>query len=393
MEHLCVRSPHAHQPGNPPPARPPDGQRPAPHRVDELDAAVDARDAGALLWRRDRYGRQRIPWRSRRRANPDAVVSGPQRRFLARRSAAHLPAGADGPGLRLPGGQRRVAAGQSRLAAELDAPPDLGAARLSGVRPWWPALPLSRQSEGTVLSARVRRPDTAVRGQPVASCAAGRTRPGRVPQPGTDRAGEPQSVSPDRRATLSADAAGTRLLLVPAGDRGCRATLARQPARTHARPHHTRDPRRMAAAARWQSTARPREDRAASVRGRATLVRPQGPAHRGAAHRARAGLRPERREAALCGIAPGAFRSRGCAILAAARGGMGRRERAERRTAAAVHAGPRTQGGAHGLAGRCHGHGALRAPGAAGDAQGRHRRRRQVALLRYPGDDRAATAR
>ena len=62
------------------------GARPPPHRADEPPAAVDARHAGDLLRRRDRHGRQRLSRRPQRRAHADAVVAGPQRRVLARRS-------------------------------------------------------------------------------------------------------------------------------------------------------------------------------------------------------------------------------------------------------------------------------------------------------------------
>ena len=52
--------------------------------------------AGPLLRRRDRDGRQHLPRRPRRRAHADAVDGRPQRRLLARRLRAALPAAADG---------------------------------------------------------------------------------------------------------------------------------------------------------------------------------------------------------------------------------------------------------------------------------------------------------
>ena len=52
--------------------------------------------ARPLLRRRDRHGRQRLPRRPRRRAHADAVDGRPQRRLLARRLRAALPAAADG---------------------------------------------------------------------------------------------------------------------------------------------------------------------------------------------------------------------------------------------------------------------------------------------------------
>ena len=76
---------------------------------------------GPLLRRRDRDGRQRLPRRPRRRAHADAVDRRPQRRLLARRLRPALRAAADGPGLRLPGGQRRGPAAHADLAAALAA--------------------------------------------------------------------------------------------------------------------------------------------------------------------------------------------------------------------------------------------------------------------------------
>ena len=74
---------------------------------------------GPLLRRRDRDGRQHLPRRPRRRAHADAVDGRPQRRLLARRLRAALPAAADGPGLRLPGAStsRRSCARRRRCCA------------------------------------------------------------------------------------------------------------------------------------------------------------------------------------------------------------------------------------------------------------------------------------
>ena len=82
-------------------------------------AVLVSRHADHLLRRRDRHGRQHLSRRPQRRAHADAMDVGPQRRLLALRSGAALPAGDHGPGLRLPGGQRRGAAAQSLLAAQL----------------------------------------------------------------------------------------------------------------------------------------------------------------------------------------------------------------------------------------------------------------------------------
>ena len=77
---------------------------------------------GPLLRGRDRDGRQHLPRRPRRRAHADAVDVRPQRRLLARRLRAALPAAADGSRLRLPGGEHRGAAAHADLAAALDPP-------------------------------------------------------------------------------------------------------------------------------------------------------------------------------------------------------------------------------------------------------------------------------
>ncbi len=98
-------------------------------------AAVDARHADPLLRRRDRHGRQHLPRRPQRRAHADAVAAGAQRRLLARRSAAALPAADHGSDLRLRGGQRRGAAARAGVAAQLDAPHAGGAQGVPRVRP------------------------------------------------------------------------------------------------------------------------------------------------------------------------------------------------------------------------------------------------------------------
>ena len=66
-----------------------------------------------------------------------------------------------------------------------------------------------------------------VRRQPRARGAAGRARPRALQGPRAGRAARPHAVSADRRAALPADAAGARLLLVPARDRRAGAGLAR----------------------------------------------------------------------------------------------------------------------------------------------------------------------
>ena len=104
----------ARQHRHPPAARPAAGQRPQPDRAVHRPAAVPARLADPLLRRRDRHGRQHLARRPRRRPHPDAVDPRPQRRLLVLRPRAALPADDHGPGLRLPGHQRRGVDGLAR---------------------------------------------------------------------------------------------------------------------------------------------------------------------------------------------------------------------------------------------------------------------------------------
>ena len=103
--------------------------------------------ARPLLRRRDRDGRQRLPRRPGRGADADAVDRRPERRLLARRLRAALPAAAHGPRLRVPGGQRRGAAPLADVAAPLapavrrapQGAPGLRARQLRGARDVEPA--------------------------------------------------------------------------------------------------------------------------------------------------------------------------------------------------------------------------------------------------------------
>ena len=178
VHHLRGRSARAHQPGHPPAARAVDGKRRRPHQADEQPAAVDAGLAGALLRRRDRHGRQHLPGRSQRRAHAHAVEPRPQRRLLARRSAAAVPAADHGSDVRLRGGQRRGAGARTRVAAQLDAAHARGAQDQPGVRARQAHLPQAGQPQDPRLPARARRRSRAVRGQPRALGAAGRAGPG-----------------------------------------------------------------------------------------------------------------------------------------------------------------------------------------------------------------------
>ena len=101
---------HRHRPPARAAARQPapaDGAVPRP-------AVLDAGQPGPVLRRRDRHGREHPPRRPRRRAHADAVDARPQRRLLHGRLRAAVPAADHGPGLRLPGRERRVASGATR---------------------------------------------------------------------------------------------------------------------------------------------------------------------------------------------------------------------------------------------------------------------------------------
>ncbi len=104
---LCERSDRADQSRDSPPARAAPRQQPPQDRAAEHSPLFDAWNAGPLLRRRDRDGRQRLPRRSQRRPHPDAMEPGSQRRFLARESAAALSPDHHRPRVQLRGDQRR----------------------------------------------------------------------------------------------------------------------------------------------------------------------------------------------------------------------------------------------------------------------------------------------
>ena len=165
------------QPRHPPPPRAAARQRPRRDRADARDPLLAARLAGPLLRGRDRHGRQRLPRRPRRRAHADAVDGRPQRGLLARRLGAALPAAADGPGLRLPGGERRGAAAHADVAPALAAPLHRAPQGASGVR----ARHVRAAAPGQPEDLRARPPlggrHRALRPQPRALGAGGRARP------------------------------------------------------------------------------------------------------------------------------------------------------------------------------------------------------------------------
>src|SRR5262249_35236658 len=94
-----------------------------------------ARYAGAVLRRRDRYGRQHLSGRSKRRADADAVECGPECGFFPNKPAPPLSADNRRSGFALRSLQRRGTAEQSVLHALVDEAIDRDAEEVQSVRP------------------------------------------------------------------------------------------------------------------------------------------------------------------------------------------------------------------------------------------------------------------
>ena len=119
--------------------------------------------------------------------------------FSTRRPAADVPAAEPGPGLRLPGDQRRVAAAQHQLAAAVGPPDDPGPRPAPDVRPGHVRGDRLAQPDGAVVRPPVRRRHRAVRQQPVPVPAAGGAGPAPVRGLHARRADRPGRVPADRR--------------------------------------------------------------------------------------------------------------------------------------------------------------------------------------------------
>src|SRR5258705_431352 len=207
-----------------------DGKRPGAHQVDKQPPALDARLADPLLRRRAGQGRQHLSRRPQRRAHADAVEPRPQRRLLARRPAAALPAADHGPDLRLRGGQRRGAAARPEQPAQLDPAHARDPQDEPRLRPRQALVPAARQPQGARLPPRADRRGDPVRRQPFARCSTGGIGFKKIQGKNSGRAARPHFVPADRRPALSADAAGTRFLLVQARHRREAAGVAHRPA-------------------------------------------------------------------------------------------------------------------------------------------------------------------
>ena len=192
---LRPRRRDAHQPRDPAPSGAAARQRPPQDRTAQRRALLAARHAGRLLRRRDRHGRQRLPRRPRRRAHPDAVDVGSQRRLLVGQPASAVPAADHRSGVPLRERQRRDPARQPGLAAVVDAPADHAAHAPPRARPRRHRVPRSRQPTraGVHPPPRWRAAD-AVRREPVTPRATRRTRPARVPGSDAGRGVRPQPV-------------------------------------------------------------------------------------------------------------------------------------------------------------------------------------------------------
>ena len=206
--------------GHPPAARAAARQRPRRDRAAARDPVQPAGLPGPLLRRRDRHGRQRLPRRPRRRPHADAVDGRPQRRVLARRLRRAVRAAADGPGLRLPGGQRRGPAAHADVAAALGAAVHRAAQGASGLRAGQlrAAAPVEPEDLRPRPPPRGRR--RPVRAQRGALGPGGRARPAASSTAATrsrcsGARGSPASAS----CPTCSRWRPARLLLVPAGDR------------------------------------------------------------------------------------------------------------------------------------------------------------------------------
>src|SRR5690606_23501646 len=132
-----------------------------------------------------------------------------------------VPAPADGPGLRLPGGERRGPAARPVQLPPLAAPHDqrpqaAPRPRHRGLRDAARAEPVGARLPAPGHRRRRRGGHRPLRQQPVPVPAAVRADDGAAGRQGADRADGPGAVPAHRRAALLRHPAGTRVLLVRA---------------------------------------------------------------------------------------------------------------------------------------------------------------------------------
>ncbi len=238
---LRRRSADADQRRHPPSPRAADGEQPAAHRAAERAADVDAGDADHLLRRRDRDGRQHLSRRPQWRPYADAVDRRSQRRLLESRSGAVVRTADHGPGLRIPGVERRGAGTRAVLAPELDEAADRPAQAVPRLRPRVDRVPAGAEPQGAGVCSQPRRRHDPLRRQSVAQRPADRARSVALQGDDAGRDAGPHGVSPHRRAAVLPDPRRVCLLLVPAAaDRGAPSPSA---SRGRNRPKRTKRPR------------------------------------------------------------------------------------------------------------------------------------------------------
>src|ERR1700757_453404 len=216
MELLRRRPPRPAEPRHPPAPGAADGKRSAQNRAVERAADLDAGNAGILLRRRNRHGRQCFSRRSRRCADANAVVVGPQRRIFPSRPGAPLFATDHGLGLWVRGGQCRGAKPLSIVSAELAQTTDRSTPVAACFWTRYLAVSLSLEPEGDCLFARLWRRDRTLCRQLVALSASGRTRFWGGAGGAADRVAGAQRIPADRRTALYAHVARLHLFLVRA---------------------------------------------------------------------------------------------------------------------------------------------------------------------------------
>ena len=214
VSRLRERSARPHQSGHSPPPRAPAREQPPQNRAAQYSSLLHAWDAGPLLRRRNRDGRQFLPRGPQRCANTDAVEPGAQRRFFQGEPAAALSADHDRPGVSLRGDQRGKPAEESVFAALVDASRHCDAEEFQGVLPWFARVPISREPQGPRLSAPARRGDDSCRRKSFAFFPGRGDRSltfcGLQPHGGL----QPKLLSADQGISLSDHARSARALLV-----------------------------------------------------------------------------------------------------------------------------------------------------------------------------------
>ncbi len=227
------------------------------------------------LWRRDRDGGQRVPRRSQRGADADAVERGQERGLLARAAAEAGAAGDPGSGIPLRGRQRGAAAGGRGVAPVVDEAAGGAAQAARGVRARVDrALPARQPARARVRAAARGGEHPGVR-EFLALRAAGGAGSRGLPGGGAGGAVRGERARGRRGRALSADARGARVLL---GSRSRRPRATRRARRRTIRPRST--------GRGWRRSRRRRGSRRIRRRG---SRRPAGGVERGRSRGSRGG--------------------------------------------------------------------------------------------------------